>query len=337
MGSYIKAISYYLPEQQLSNAQLCERFPETTSEEIIQKTGVANRHVSAPLEIGSDVAYAGAEKFFEEHDIDKESVDFMLFCTEGLDYKAPTSACVLQARIGLRNSSGAMDIPMGCTGFVYGMSLAKGLIESGQARNVLLLTSDVPTKVIHPDDLELRMIFGDAGAATLISNNDETDESSIGEFVFGTNGKGAENLIVNYSGAREPMTKAWLDEYKGEADGMKWGKMSMKGTEIFIFSIRVVPPMVKELLEKHNLTMDDIDLFVFHQANTFLLEVLRKRMKIPEEKFVHYMERIGNTVSATIPIALYETMKSGRAKRGDKILLASFGIGYSWSGTIINL
>jgi 3-oxoacyl-[acyl-carrier-protein] synthase-3 len=336
MGAYIKAISYYLPEKTLTNTELCELFPELNDDDIFRRTGVRQRHISAPLEIGSDVAYASGLKFFEEQQVNRDEIDFLLFCTEGLDYKAPTSACVLQDRLELPKSSGAMDIPMGCTGFVYGLGLAKGLIETHQLRNVLLLTSDVPSKVIHPEDQELRMIFGDAGAATLISNGYDNVDSSIGQFVFGTDGSGAKNLMVNYSGAREPMTKDWLDEYK-DADGMKWGKMKMNGVEIFIFSIRVVPPMIDELLAKNEITFDQVDLFIFHQANGYLLEILRKKLKIPREKFFVSMAQVGNTVSATIPIALHEAQRAKVAKKGDRIMLVSFGIGYSWSGTLITL
>ncbi len=334
MNACIKAISIYLPEQQLTNTQLCEIFPELEEDTIYQRTGIKTRRISAPLEIGSDVGYSAAERFFEEHPVAKEDIDFLFFCTEGLDYKAPTTACVLQNRIGLPKTCGAMDIPMGCTGFVYGLSLAKAMVETGLAKNVLLITSDVPSKVIHPEDHELRMLFGDAGAATLIGRSE--DGANIGDFVFGTDGSGFEKLIVNYSGAREPMTKEWLTQYES-ADGMKWGKMYMNGVDIFVFAIKIVPPLVNEILEKANLTKEDIDLFIFHQANGYLLNILRKKLKIAEEKFFLYMEDTGNTVSATIPIALQEAMRVGKAKKGDRILLAGFGIGYSWSGTIITL
>lgn len=335
MRAYIKAISYYLPEKVLTNAELCQIFPDLSEKDIVLRTGVKQRFISAPLEIGSDVAFASAEIFFREHNIAREEVDFLIFCTEGLDYKAPATACVLQNRIGLPQTCGAIDVPLGCTGFVYGLSLAKALIESSQARNVLLLTSDVPSKVIHPDDSELRSIFSDGGAATLVSATEEAG-SMVGDFVFGTDGRGAENLIVRYSGSREPISHDWLTKYKN-ADGMKWGKMEMNGSEIFIFAIKVVPPMIRRILEKNQMQQEEVDLFIFHQASGFLLEILRKKLKIPKEKFFVCLENVGNTVSATIPIALKEAMKQGKAKKGDKILLAGFGIGYSWSGTIVTI
>lgn len=330
--AHIKAISYYLPEKTLSNAQLVDLFPQLKEEGIFKATGVKIRHITAPGIIGSDLAYFSAVKFFEEQPHKKEEIDFLLYCTHGLDFKGPTSACILHERIGLPNKCGAMDIPYGCTGFTYGIAIAKSLIESKLAKNVLLLTSDIPSTVIHPQNQDLRSIFGDAGACTLISES--AGDSSIGSFVFGTDGKGAKNLIVRNSGTREPVTREYLEK-NADAGGMPYGTMEMNGAQIYIFAARVVPPMVKELLEKENLQMEDIDLFVFHQASGFLLEILRRRLKIPPEKFFVFLENVGNTVSATIPIALREALDAGKIKPGSKVLLAGFGIGYSWAGTIV--
>jgi 3-oxoacyl-[acyl-carrier-protein] synthase III len=334
MNAYIKAISYYLPEKVLTNKDLCADFPELNEDEIYKSSGIKSRHISAPAEIGSDVGFHAAENFFKEHHINKEEIDFLLFCTEGLDYKAPATSCILQHRLNLPKTCGALDIPYGCTGFVYGLSVSKGLIESGQAKNILLLTSDVPTKVIEPRDKELRIIFGDGGAATLISCT--TENKNIGKFVFGTDGSGYDKLIVRTSGSREYITKEWLEAFK-DSDGMKWGRMEMKSSEIFLFAMKIVPVMVKELLEKEQLLLEDIDLFVFHQANVQMLEVLRRKMKIPVERFIVDMEGVGNTVSASIPIALKRAMDKGLIKNGSNIMLCGFGIGLSWAGTIVKI
>lgn len=336
MRARIKAISYYLPEQKLTNADLCKIFPALSEKEIFAKTGINIRHISATGEIASDIAFQSGRLFFEEQFIKKEEIDFLIFISDALDYKGPTTACILQERLNLPKQCGSIDILHGCSGFIYGLSMAKGLVESGQAENVLVLTADMPTKVLHPDDHELRMIFSDGGAATLVSASGENNNSAIGNFIFGTDGSGAKKLMVHFSGAREPMSLKWLEKYKN-AGGMEHGKMEMDGAEIFIFALKIVPQMVTELLKKSGLSANDIDLFVLHQANGYLLEVLRKKMKIPNEKFFVYLENVGNTVSASIPIALKEAIKEGKAKKGDKILLAGFGIGFSWAGTIINL
>jgi 3-oxoacyl-[acyl-carrier-protein] synthase III len=334
LTSYIRAISYYLPVQVLTNEDLSALFPQYKPEGIHSKVGVYKRHIRGPGQTGSDLAYESAELFFREHGIEKREVDFLILCTGGNDYKGLTASCVLQNKLGLSQHCGAIDVPGGCTGFVYGLSVAKAMVESKQAMNVLLLTADVPSAILHPADHELRTIFGDAGAATMISAG--KGESSIGQFVFGTDGSGAANLTVKHSGMKEPVTSEWLEINK-DVGGMPHGRMIMKGEEIFIFALKVVPPMVKDLLDKEDMSMNDIDLFIFHQANGYLLEILRKKLKIEQEKFFVHMENCGNTISASIPIALKEAIASGKAKKGDKILLAGFGIGYSWAGTIITL
>lgn len=330
----IKAISYYLPPAVLTNADLCTIFPGLNEQDIFKRTGIKKRHITSPGIVGSDLAFFAAEKLFAEHKIDKSEIDFLIFCTEGLDYKGPATACVLQDRLQLKTDCGAIDIPFGCTGFTYCLSIAKVLINAGQATNVLVLTSDIPSTVIHPDDSELRMIFGDAGAATLVTTS--TDDSTIDNFSFGTDGSGAKNLIVKRSGTRHAPDKAWLEEHSN-VGGMEYGRMEMNSIEIFNFTLRTVPKLVDAILEKNGLKKEDIDLFLFHQANAFLLNVLRRKIKIEEDKFFVSMENVGNTVSASIPIALYEAIKCGKAKKGDRILLAAFGIGYSWSGTVIVL
>lgn len=334
MGASIKAISYYLPEKILTNEELSRIFPEYTPEEIFRRTGIKERHIAADDEIPSDSAGIAAEKFFAEHtSYKKTDIDFLIFTTEMVDRRGPATACILQNKIGLPTTLGAIDIPMGCSGFVYGLMVANSLINSKVAKNILFLTGDAATKVIHPRDHELRMIFGDAMAVTLIS---ESDTSGIGSFVLGTDGSGAPNLIVEGCCGAEKPTLEWLDKY-ADAAGMAYGMLSMKGTEILNFSLKKVPPLVKELLEKEKLSLEDIDLFIFHQASGFILEVLRRKIKIPKEKFFTNIEYMGNTVAATIPLALYDAMKVGKAKKGDKVLIAGFGIGYSWGATILTI
>lgn len=334
MGACIKAISYYLPEKKLTNEELAELFPEYTPEEIFKRTGIRERRIAASDEIPSESAVIAADKFFKEHpECKKEDIDFLLFTTELEDRCGPATACVLQHKIGLPTSAGAIDIPMGCSGFIYGLLVAQSLVNNNAAKNVLFLTGDAATKVVHPRDHELRMIFADAMAATLISRS---EVNGISSFVVGTDGSGAPNLIVEgCCGAEEP-SHEWLDKY-ADAGGMPHGLLTMNGTAILNFSLKRVPLMVKELLEKENLTMDDIDLFVFHQASGFILEVLRRKMKIPKEKFFLNMEYIGNTVAASIPLALYDAQAQGKMKKGDRVLIAGFGIGYSWGATILTI
>lgn len=332
MGVNIEGISYYLPEKELTNEELARKFG-ITKEEIYKKTGIIKRHISGSDEFGSDMAIKAAKILFEEYNIDKDEIDFIIYCSETLDYRAPATACIIHEELGLKKGAGAIDIPLGCTGFTYSYMIAEALLKGKTINKVLLLNTDNATKVIHPDDLELRMIFGDAATATLLSYKENTPGFIS---VFGTDGSGKDNLIVRRSASKDAIDIKWLKKYES-AGGMPYGKMEMNSLEIFTFTLREVPPLIEQILDKNNLHIEDINLFIFHQANAFLLNTLRRKLKIPEDKFFIYLEHVGNTVSASIPIALKEAIKQGKAKKGDKILLAAFGIGYSWCGTVITV
>lgn len=331
MEAKIKAISYYLPEQVLSNEDLAREFPEWSVEKVANKIGIHQRHIAAPDELSSDMAVKAAEKLFSEHHIDVSSIDFIMLCTQSPDYFLPTSACIIQERLGIPNHAGAIDFNLGCSGFVYGLSLAKGLIFGGVAKNILLLTSETYTKFMHPGDKGNRTIFGDAAAATLISTE---GFASVGDFNLGTDGKGACNLIVQNGGLRNAKTgtAGTLDEY-GNVNSKD--HLFMNGGEIFDFTLEKVPQLVRSVLEKNGLEQQDVDLFVFHQANKYMLNHLRKKMGIDESKFYYFLETVGNTVSSTIPIALAEAMHENRINPGDTVLIAGFGVGYSWAGTTL--
>jgi 3-oxoacyl-[acyl-carrier-protein] synthase III len=333
MKSYIKAISYYLPPNILSNEALNEEFPEWSVEKISAKTGIFNRHIAAGDMFSSDMGVLAAEQLFRDHNILPDSIDFILFCTQSPDYFLPTTACIIQDRLKIPTSAGAFDYNLGCSGYVYGLGIAKGLISGGIAKNILLITAETYSKFIHPQDKSNKTIFGDAAAATLISADNGFAE--IGNFDLGTDGRGAENLMVKRGGMKYPKTKE--DELRFDEFGNSHDENSlfMNGAEIFTFTLENVPVLVNNVLAKNNLQHADIDLFVFHQANKFMLNQLRKKLKIPEDKFYLFLENCGNTVCSTIPIALEEALKSGSIKKNAKVLLAGFGVGYSWGGTIL--
>ena len=332
MKTYIKALAYTLPKNEITNEQLVKEFPEWSVDKIADKVGINSRFVASENETSSDLAVKAAEKLFLENpNINKEDIDFVLFCTQSPDYFLPTSACIIQNKLGLPTTCGALDFNLGCSGYIYGLSLAKGLILGGIANNVLLLTGETYSKYLHPKDKGNRTIFGDAGSATLISTEGFAE---IGNFSLGTDGKGAENLIVKTGGLRckSPMNDLTFDE---KANPTSSDYLYMNGSEIFNFTIEAVPELVKNTLLKNRLTNDEIEGFVFHQANKFMLNFLRKKLKINEEKFHYYMSEVGNTVSSTVPIVLYEKLKNGELH--GNILLGGFGVGYSWGGCVINI
>jgi 3-oxoacyl-[acyl-carrier-protein] synthase-3 len=329
MDAYIKSISYYLPKKILTNENLVKEFPEWSVEKVASKIGIHKRHIAAENETATDMAYAAADKLIKEYKIDKSCIDFVLLCTQSPDYFLPTSSCLIQTRLGLRTDIGALDFNLGCSGFIYGLSLAKGLISEGLSKNVLLVTAETYSKHIYRKDKGNRTIFGDAAAATLISTD---GFAKILNFSLGTDGRGAKNLIVETGGFRYKSAK---NEINSDENGnpVSPDYLFMNGTEIFNFTLDTVPVLIKETLNKNNLIQSDIDLFVLHQANKYILDFLRRKIGIGEEKFYYFLETVGNTVSSTIPIALKEAQRENKLK--GNVLIAGFGVGYSWAGTVL--
>jgi 3-oxoacyl-[acyl-carrier-protein] synthase-3 len=319
-GCIIKAIEYYLPPGTLTNEQLAAKFPEWGVEKIASKTGISTRHIAAETELSSDLAFGAVTKLFQSGICRAEEIDFLLLCTQTPDHILPTSACLLQHRLGLPTSCGSLDFNLGCSGYIYGLGLAKGLIETGQARNVLLVTAETYSKLLDPADKTVRTLFGDGAAATLLVASAEAG-NEVGPFVYGTDGVGGPNLICHRGGFRR------LEN----AGGALW----MNGPEIFNFTIKVVPDCVERVLALAEKKLGEIDLFVFHQANRYMLEHLRKKLGVSEDRFFMAMEHSGNTVSSTIPIALKEALAQGRLKPGMLVMLVGFGVGYSWGGTLV--
>lgn len=331
MGAYIKAISYYLPHKVLDNIQIEREFPEWTVEKIDKKIGIKERHVVADDETASDLAVHAASKLFGDCGIDRLSIDYVIFVSQSADYFLPTTACLVQERLGLSHDIAAIDVNLGCSGFVYGLSIAKGMILGGMATNVLLLTAETYSKYIHFRDKGNRTIFGDATAATLISTDGIAE---IGNFVFGTDGKGANNLIVKTGAARHRslMNDLQFDDFGNPRSS---DNLYMDGPAILNYSLECIPSLVESVLEKNHLVMDDINLHVYHQANIYLANLLRRKLKISEEKYYHYFEKVGNTVSSTIPIALYEAQRNGIIKKDFRVLSVAQGLGYSWGGMLL--
>jgi len=333
MKPFLAGIEYALPKQILSNEQLAREWDGWTAEKIYAKTGIEKRRIVDEDECGSDLAVQAARQLLARLDRDPGEIDFLLYCTQTPDYLLPTTACLLQDRLGLPHRCGALDVNLGCSGYVYGLGLVKALIASGQATRVLFITADTYSKRIHPADKSVRILFGDAAAATLIQA--DSHESLIGPFVYGTDGAGARNLILPTGGMRRPCVPDAPLERDGSGNARTENHLFMNGPEIFSFTLRVVPQTVAELLEQAGIGPEAVDLFVFHQANRYMLEHLRKRLGIAEERFVVALEDVGNTVSSSIPIALCKAHGDGRLAPGALVMLVGFGVGYSWGATLI--
>jgi 3-oxoacyl-[acyl-carrier-protein] synthase-3 len=332
MSARIQSISYHLPAGELTNDDLAEQFPEWSVQKIAAKTGIHTRHIAADDEFASDLAEAAARRLFEDHSVDPASIDYLIVCTQSAEYFMPSTALLLHGRLGLRLDSGATDITLGCSGYVYSLGLAKGLIETGQASRVLVITTDTYSKFVNPGDKSVRTLFGDGATATLVTDGGTAE--SLTAFVYGSDGSAGRHLVVPGGGLHP------TGDFP-KADPAARGLVSngydlyMDGPEIFNFTLRVVPAAVDSALSKAGIGKDDIDLFVFHQANSYMLETLRKKLDIPEERFVVSMAQSGNTVSSTIPIALAGQVEAGALKPGMRVLLLGFGVGLSWGATIV--
>lgn len=327
MGLSIKNISIYLPEKRLTNLELSNHF-NIEPEKIFKSTGIENRYIAAENECASDMAVMAAENLFHNEGVNKQEIDFLIFCSECFDYIAPASSCIIQNRLGLPKTIGCFDLAYGCSGYVYGLGLAYGLLKGGIAKKILFLTADTSTKVVAKEDLKLRSIFSDIATASLL----ELDENNIDQtqFIFGTDGEGALDLYIEDSCFRKPVAPDYVLH-----QGMERGKMYMEGINVFSFSVKRIPVLVDDILNKYGLKKEDIDLFIFHQPSIFILETIIKKLSLPKEKVFFNLKEYGNSVSSTIPMSLYDARQQGVLKEGMLVLLAGFGIGYSWGGTIL--
>jgi 3-oxoacyl-[acyl-carrier-protein] synthase III len=332
MCAKILDIEYYIPEGVLTNSHLEEKFSEYSAQQIEKKVGIKQRHIVSEDETALDLACNAGKKILQNYD--KNLIDFVLLCTQSPDYYLPSSACILQEHLGLKTDIGALDFNLGCSGFIYGLGLSKGLINSGIAINILLITSETYSKYIHPKDRSNLSIFGDGAAAIIIT---KSEKEKIFNFVLGTDGKGYKNLIVPNGGMRCRYQENAEEKVDQSGSVRTDNNLFMDGPEIFNFTIKKVPAVVSNVLEKNNLDLNNIDFVIFHQANSYILEHLRKKIKIPKEKFYINLENTGNTVSATIPIALKNCLDKKLINKGELILLVGFGVGYSWGGTIIEI
>lgn len=331
--AYIKGISYYLPEKIVTNEELVKKFPEWSVEKVAAKVGVISRHIAANTETAGDMAEKAALILMKEYKISPSEIDFVLLCTQSPDYHLPSTACILQHKLGIPTTAGAFDFDLGCSGCVYGLAIAKGFIAAGIAKNVLLLTAETYNKYIHPQDKGNRSIFGDGAAACLVSTEGFAE---IGELVLGTDGGGAENLIVKSGCARSPEK---LNDYTTDEEGHIESSdyLYMNGGAIFNFTLDTVPILVKQLLDKNKMEKDDINYYIFHQANKFMLNTIRKVCIIPKDKFYNDIENTGNTVSSTILIGLKECLENHVISKDMNILLAGFGVGLSWGGCVLSI
>lgn len=329
--AYINDFDCLLGKEIITNTQLASVFTEFSEADISKISGVSQRFSVGKDGLSSSFGAEVAELFFNRHGIERNSIDYLIFCTEGPDYIAPATSCIVQQKLKLPKSIGTFDLSFGCSGYTYGLLMSKALVESGIANKVLFITADIPTQGVSKRDPYLNFIFSDAASATLITN--ETKGYRLGKFACGTDGSGEQSLLVRNSGFNTSKDSDWYtDELTRD---LRVGEMAMNGEEIFRFSLKEVPGLIAQILEYNECEFDEIDLFIFHQASPIILKSLKRKLNIPDNKFFTNLVDVGNTVSASIPLCLKDAEENGVIKSDMKILIAGFGIGFSWSGTII--
>ena len=324
-GPTVSQIEYCLPEKVVTNEDLAKENPEWDFSLIEPKTGVLSRHIAGRDERASDLAVNAAEKLFQKGNIERDSIDTLLFCTQSPDYPLPTTACIIQDRLKLRTSIAAFDFNLGCSGYIYGLAMSSAMIKSGISEKVLLLSAETYSKYISDTDRTSRTVFGDAGAATIIER--PNNSKSLGPFILGTDGSGRDKIIVRQSD--------WRPNIDSKTVKNPEQYLYIDGPGIFMFTMQKVPACVRELLAKAEKTMDDVDLFIFHQASKIVIDNIVRILSLEDSKVFRGYEKIGNTVCASIPIALKQADEQNLAKKGDLIMLVGFGVGLSWGACFV--
>lgn len=337
MDAYINGVSFYLPEKVLTNHDLQNIYPNWEVDKVTSRIGVEKRYVASESEFTSDLAIGAVNKLLNDYNIEKSSIDYLIICSQTPDYLLPATACIVQDKVGLPKSCGAVDLNLGCSGYIYGLGFAKGLLFSGQAKNIIFVTSETLTKFIHPEDKSNRALFGDAATATFITINPNKEffSAKIKNFKYGTDGSGYDKLIIKNSAGHliKKQSESFLDEEGNFI--LNDDYLYMNGTEIFNFTAFEIPKLIKDILEVNSVVIDDITMTVLHQANSFMLDFIRKRSGIHSDKMFIDLIDTGNTLSSTIPIALCKLIENNNIKENNKILLSGFGVGLSMAGVII--
>ena len=308
IGVKIKAIEYYLPKQVENLKQLKKNNPKWDIKKIFSTTGINKRYISNDQEDIISLSIKSTKKLFKK--FPKNKIDFLIVVTQTSNFKLPSASCILQSKLNLRNDIRAFDINMGCSGFIYGLNIASNIIRNNEGKNGLIICTDVYTKFIQKNNRSCRPIFSDGSCSTIVSSD---KKNYIDAFEFGTDGKGALDLSLN--------------------EGSK--NIYMNGSRVALFSIKRVPTCIKKLLKRTNKKITTIDKFIFHQASKYVLDKIYKIMNIDKNKIFENYQNCGNTVSASIPIALKMASKKKFLKNNDKVILTGFGVGLSWGSVLI--
>lgn len=336
MTILIRKIEYALPANTVTNDQLRAEFPHWNMAQLEDRTGVLSRHVASSGETALDLAVLACRKL-ENHGISMaKNIDAIIFCTETPDYPIPPNANLLHGILDMPTTSMAFDITAGCSGYLYGLEIARGLISAGSASRVLLVTGDTYSRLINPGDRAARCLFGDGAAASVIEA--APAGQGILDCALGSAGKKHDRFIVKAGGTRRPKDDLTGVEVKDRSGNIRTAEnIEMDGFGVLTFFNELVPRETRAILQRNDLTTDNIDLFVFHQASGMVLDSLQRVLAIPDHKMARELSDVGNLVSASVPVTLERCIRKGMAKPGSLVLLCGFGVGLSWGSAILRM
>ena len=333
MGVVIKQIEYHLPERKVTNMDIQIQHPEWNIEKVGEKSGVYNRHIAGSGETALDLAVKAVEKIFSNGSISIDDIEGIMFCTQSPDFIMPSNAFLIHKIFGFSTNVWAFDYNLACSGYVYGLSIARGMLETKMAKNILLITADTYSKYINKGDRSTSVLFGDAAAASIISLE---EGYGIIDIQLASSGKEYESFYIPAGGQRQPggeLTKRASTDKSGNIKTVE--NIQMNGFAVWKFISNTVPDQIRTLLMRNNLTVDDVDFFGFHQASKLTLDSLIKSSKIDSQKVYMNLDKVGNTVSASIPIILKDAQIEGKLEKGNLVLLSGFGVGLSWGSLIM--
>lgn len=332
-GIGITAMAAAVPKQIINNYEYTEYFPADQVKEVVDKVGIYERRFADENTCSSDLCFAAAEKLFEDYNIDRSEIDLLIFISQTPDYRMPATSITLQHRLGLPGSCIAFDINLGCSAFMYGLSVAYGMMQGGHIRKALILDGETRSKVYSPKDRRSAFIFGDAGVAALIECNEKFGKSY---FSLNSDGSRADLIMIKGGGYRHMSSIATLqekvvDEY-GNIRSDEHGYMN--GGDVFNFVIREVPRDIKKTLAYADKTADSFDYIIFHQANNFINSYIAKKMKLDTSKIPSTIEKYGNTSSVSVPLTIVSELK-GKMEGNKELLMSAFGVGMTWATGIV--
>jgi 3-oxoacyl-[acyl-carrier-protein] synthase-3 len=331
----IQAVGVALPEMEVTNADLQREHPSWGVELVAELSGIETRRIAAEGETAFDLSVGACDALLTQPDVPAGEIDAILYCTQDPDYPVPGNASLLHGHLGLGDDVLAFDYSLACSGFVYGLAIADALARSGMASRILLVTAVTQSKRMHPLDRSVRVLLGDGAAVTYISAEDQGGGRVVASELC-THGRGFKHGYIPAGGARMPLSEETKRETVDESGNVRTAEdMHMEGTEFWAFVSSAVPRHIEAFLAKQSLTLDDIDLCVFHQASKLVLNSLTKALGVDPEKVFEHMGEVGNLASASIPFALRAALDEGAIQPGDRVLLSAFGAGISYGSAIV--